>query len=498
MAARSVLCLVLLFVSTASSLLTNGKESLLIQEAEKPSPDNSKLIIAHSPSYVTFLPNAGTIAADEISNVIALALGFSSTKELNWAGLLAGDLFRRPKANVLITVDGITKDDQFDLPGRVAAYPVQESEDASSLAAILSTSSVTQENLPTRVTGAFGGKSLTVSVSGSELLAAAGHATGANSHTLFWSQAEDKFKQVEGDLKGLPGLTTAKDEILKRLEKAYFGKGVKFSSDTKEFTVSIPGKGNAVFNMEKKEDFLLFAEIDAIFQIIEKLKSNPSLVQDGIPDIYTLSLSSLKILRRRYGDKSSQAEGAVHFLQGVIPTIVKEFTDLYNGNVLVEVLSLEWKGDLHTKYPQEMHVVYNEMQPYLSSQSADVFRDQLPAITLRHDVEDTMKESLCEALQNKLLSVQSPLRVTCARGHRSRRAAVSASEGVAANSSVDLSKVNLAPVYSADYPVIFNICLWLLVVLALALYVISLVMWYLDPGRDSIIYRMTSQRIKTD
>ena len=68
----------------------------------------------------------------------------------------------------------------------------------------------------------------------------------------------------------------------------------------------------------------------------------------------------------------------------------------------------------------------------------------------------------------------------------------------ATNSSVDLRKVNLAPVYSADYPVIFNICLWLLVVLALALYVISLVMWYLDPGRDSIIYRMTSQRIKTD
>ena len=32
----------------------------------------------------------------------------------------------------------------------------------------------------------------------------------------------------------------------------FFQSGVKFSSDTKEFTVSIPGKGNAVFNMEKK------------------------------------------------------------------------------------------------------------------------------------------------------------------------------------------------------------------------------------------------------
>lgn len=42
--------------------------------------DASKFIVAHSPSYVTFLPNAGAISSDEISNVIGLAMGFSSTK----------------------------------------------------------------------------------------------------------------------------------------------------------------------------------------------------------------------------------------------------------------------------------------------------------------------------------------------------------------------------------------------------------------------------------
>lgn len=43
-------------------------------------------------------------------------------------------------------------------------------------------------------------------------------------------------------------------------------------------------------------------------------------------------------------------------------------------------------SDLHTKFPQEMHVVYQEIQPYLSSQSVDMFHDHLPAVTLRHDV----------------------------------------------------------------------------------------------------------------
>lgn len=249
--------------------------------------------------------------------------------------------------------------------------------------------------------------------------------------------------------------------------------------------------------MEKKEDFLLFAEVDAILQIIEKLSSDPSLVQDGVPDVFTLGLSSVKGLRRRYGDQSLQAEGAIQFLKDMIPQIVKKFSDLYNGNVLVEVLSLQWLGDLHTRYPREVHAVYQEVEPHLLSQSRDLFHDQLPSVTLRHDLEEQAKQSLCESLHNKLLSVQSALKVYCNRKPRIRRA-VDSDPQYQAGSDTDLGKVNLATEYSEDYPIIFNISLWLLVVLVISLYVICLVMWYMDPGRDSIIYRMTSQRIKME
>ena len=40
------------------------------------------------------------------NSALATLLSF---QELGWAGLLAGDVFRRPKANVLITVDGISE-----------------------------------------------------------------------------------------------------------------------------------------------------------------------------------------------------------------------------------------------------------------------------------------------------------------------------------------------------------------------------------------------------
>ncbi|XP_052869719.1 ATPase H(+)-transporting accessory protein 2 [Anopheles cruzii] len=62
----------------------------------------------------------------------------------------------------------------------------------------------------------------------------------------------------------------------------------------------------------------------------------------------------------------------------------------------------------------------------------------------------------------------------------------------------DDNPLNLAKKYNGNYPVIFNIILWFSVVLAFSLIAISIVIGTMDPGRDSIIYRMTSTRMKKD
>lgn len=62
----------------------------------------------------------------------------------------------------------------------------------------------------------------------------------------------------------------------------------------------------------------------------------------------------------------------------------------------------------------------------------------------------------------------------------------------------DPSKLNLAKNYNADYPVIFNIILWFGVAMFFSLLAICVVIANMDPGRDSIIYRMTSNRMKKD
>ncbi|XP_049802953.1 ATPase H(+)-transporting accessory protein 2 [Schistocerca nitens] len=57
---------------------------------------------------------------------------------------------------------------------------------------------------------------------------------------------------------------------------------------------------------------------------------------------------------------------------------------------------------------------------------------------------------------------------------------------------------NLSKDYSENYPVIFNIILWFMVAFVFSLIAISTAISTMDPGRDSIIYRMTSNRMKKD
>ena len=57
---------------------------------------------------------------------------------------------------------------------------------------------------------------------------------------------------------------------------------------------------------------------------------------------------------------------------------------------------------------------------------------------------------------------------------------------------------NLAYKYNFEYPVVFNLVLWIMISLALTLIVTCYNIWNMDPGYDSIIYRMTNQKIRMD
>jgi len=59
-----------------------------------------------------------------------------------------------------------------------------------------------------------------------------------------------------------------------------------------------------------------------------------------------------------------------------------------------------------------------------------------------------------------------------------------------------LSVGNPAIFYNEQYPAMFNLFFWTGLILAVTVYAISYSLWFMDPGLDTVIYRMTSQRKK--
>jgi renin receptor len=58
--------------------------------------------------------------------------------------------------------------------------------------------------------------------------------------------------------------------------------------------------------------------------------------------------------------------------------------------------------------------------------------------------------------------------------------------------------VNKAIFYASNYPAAFNIIFWTSLIIALAVFGSAYMTCSMDPGTDTVIYRMTSQRMKKD
>lgn len=99
---------------------------------------------------------------------------------------------------------------------------------------------------------------------------------------------------------------------------------------------------------------------------------------------------------------------------------------------------------------------------------------------------------LSNSMQNTYKQVVVAVIYTSAAAHN--RVVRSASGGAKNATRIG----NLTGSYTSMYPIMFNIFLWFGIAFALAVLVISYGIGNMDPGRDSIIYRMTSTKLKKD
>ncbi|TRY92515.1 hypothetical protein DNTS_004169 [Danionella cerebrum] len=182
-------------------------------------------------------------------------------------------------------------------------------------------------------------------------------------------------------------------------------------------------------------DLLFLSEVQVLYDISALLQKHKHLAKDAAPDLFSLELAGLEEISRRYGSDSPQFSHASRILSIALQKFADDVSSVYANNAVVEVVTVK------------------TFEVPLTRKSRSILESK-QIVSINRETE-----------QRK---------------------------------SNPGSPYNLAYKYNFDYAVIFNIILWLMIVLALAVIAISYNLWNMDPGYDSIIYRMTNQKIRMD
>ncbi|KAL8616230.1 hypothetical protein ACOMHN_058347 [Nucella lapillus] len=337
-----------------------------------------KLMVTHAPSYVSLHQQTKPLSASDMPNVIADTLGLSDSPKAAWTGLKSGSLFKRPKANVLLTVVTVKSSDQEVKPQHKAAFPVDADLPLLDLSPVMN-----------RIQSSF----LDHDPLMLDLMA------DANSFDLH--TPNEVFRKLPNSLRSLADRLLDRDSMLSRVSAGSL-------------------------NRSHSPDLSLMAELQMVDHVLNTLKQGEGRKNGKAPDLFSFVISGLPAVSQAHGPHSQQTKDAHTMVSQFIDAVTEDFKQLYKDNVVVEVLS-----------------------------------------------------------------VPAPEKPLVRRARSLMQAATTAAPPAGKD-------YNLAWDYPDDFPAMFNIILWMVVILGIAVFIIAYGMWNIDPGRDSIIYRMTSQRLKKD
>ncbi|XP_060626170.1 renin receptor [Anolis sagrei] len=333
----------------------------------------NKFSVLRSPESVVFREGNWPIPGERIPDVAALSMGFSIEDDLSWPGLAVGDLFRRPRATVLVTVTGT---DKLILPKSGISYPVENAVPFSLDGVANAIHTLFSEETP-----------VVVQLAPSE------------ERVYMVGKANSVFEDLSVTLRQLRNRLFQENSIL----------------------ASLPLNS---LSRNSEVDLLFLSELQVLHDITSLLSRHKHLAKDHSPDLYSLELSGLEEIGKRYGEDSQQFKDASQILADSLQKFADEMYSLYGGNAVVEVVTVK--------------------------------TFDTPFVRKSRSILQSTSQSKPE------------------------------------------NPFNLAYSYNFDYAVVFNIVFWFMIAMAIAVIVISYNLWNMDPGYDSIIYRMTNQKIRMD
>ncbi|ESP05005.1 hypothetical protein LOTGIDRAFT_211795 [Lottia gigantea] len=336
-----------------------------------------ELVVTHAPDYVSFhQQDSGKLESSDVPDIIASTLGLNTQSANGFKGISHNSLFKKPKANVLISIVTEKQASPINLKS-LARFPLKND-----------LFGVSMENVMNSLQQTF--------LDQDPLML-----DMIKDSNLFDMQTENQlFRKLPNSIRKVKDRLFDSDSILRKLTQGSL-------------------------NMTLDSDATLMSELQMIDDIIKTLSKNEKSKKSKSPDLLSFTITGVNQVADKHGVQSDKVTDAKNMVTEFINHATGEFKKLYKDNVVVEVLTLNpGKGQVRKA--------------------------------------------------RSLLAVTTP------------------------SPEPKKSNLNLADDYDENFPAIFNMVLWLMIVLAIAVYVIVYGMWFMDPGRDSIIYRMTSQRLKKE
>jgi len=261
--------------------------------------------------------------------------------------------------------------------------------------------------------------------------------------------------------------------------------GVSVSSNGGSLTVTYTGQDGTktvAFDLSVPEEFALFAELHYALTLPSVL-SHPELlplVQDSIPDLYSVSFSSLTGLIEKYGRESPQFIAAVKLVDASLPQVVDRFAALYPESLAAEIVLL---GSHPTMLAStDMREVIAQLQRALPTQEG--VAEYLPYVYLPQS--NTHLSRICEVLNLQLSS-------TGFSAYCPQVAPTFTQFAETNDYDIDLQTINgnvLVNYTKPDQRTIedWQIFLWVSIILFVLLITIVYSTMYMDIRKDSILY----------
>lgn len=383
--------------------------------------------------------------ADLLSHLLGITPLSSSTDRSTFPQI---DLFKRPKANLLIAVDATEAGFETLAQGKkiqitatsvvkdsIAALTTISTGATPSAHGIVGRSWLNSAGLREQayvdagqpalvgfadiLSQTFKGTPLTVSISADYQMAAAlaAHVSTfrnkptSNNFAYFWNQRTASVDSLSffGRLEREFALTQT--EIVALLPKIFEEVSVK----EQLVTVKI-GSSPVTFNLADKEDSLFFTELAMIVNFANNMKANSffaSLTADKFPDFFAVSISTLKGIKA----KSTPAHyaAAVKLVESALALFIRSFEESYGKEVAIEVVFL---GSFASPLSSEIISTTNIVLEH-DLITEKVQEEYLPSLHLKSYLPISQRSIDCAALRRSL--VDFPVQVYCPENHQLAR-----------------------------------------------------------------------------